>query len=55
MTNVASVIPGVDADTRWREWQSRGAASDRQTAARMRKVTLLVVAGLIVWFVVQLA
>jgi hypothetical protein len=55
MTNLTSVIPDADAEIRWREWQSRGATSDRQTAARMRKVMLLVVAGLVVWFVAQLA
>jgi hypothetical protein len=48
-------IPNVDMDSRWRDWQARGAASDRRTAARMRKVMLLIIAVLIVWFVVQLA
>jgi hypothetical protein len=54
MTNPTAVITDVEADIRWRDWQARGAASDRRTAARMRKVMLLVVAALIVWFVVQL-
>ena len=54
MTIHTSVIPDVDADTRWRDWQARCAASDRRTAARMRKLMLLIVAALIVWFVVQL-
>jgi hypothetical protein len=49
MTTHTAVIPDVEADIRW-----RGAASDRRTAARMRKVMLLIVAALIVWFVVQL-
>jgi hypothetical protein len=53
MTNLTAVIPEVEADIRWRDWQARGAASDRRTAARMRAVMLLVVAALIVWFVVQ--
>ena len=55
MTNHTAVISQAEADIRWREWQTRGAASDRRTAARMRKVMLLIVAALIVWFVVQLA
>lgn len=54
MTNHTAVVPNLEADVRWRDWQARGAASDRRTAARMRKVMLLIVAALIVWFVVQL-
>ena len=54
MTNHTAVMPDVEADIRWRDWQARGAASDRRTAARMRKVMLLIVAALIVWFVAQL-
>lgn len=54
MTIQAAVIPEVDADSRWRDWQARGAASDRRTAARMRKVMLLIVTALIGWLVVQL-
>jgi hypothetical protein len=54
MTNHTAVIPDVEAEIRWRDWQARGAASDRRTTARMRKVMLLIVAALIVWFVVQL-
>ena len=54
MTTHTDVIPDVDADIRWRDWQARGAASDRRTAARMRTVMRLIFAALIVWFVVQL-
>jgi hypothetical protein len=54
MTIQTAVIPDVEADIRWRDWQARGAASDRRTAASMRKLMLLIVAALIVWFVVQL-
>ena len=54
MTNHTAVIPNVEADIRWRDWQARGAASDRRASARMRKLMLLIVAALIVWFVVQL-
>ena len=55
MTTQAATIPDTDADIRWREWQARGAASDRRTAARMRTVMFVMVAALIVWFVVQLS
>jgi hypothetical protein len=54
MTTHTAVIPDVEADIRWRDWQARGADSERRTAARMRKVMLLIVAALIVWVVVQL-
>ena len=49
-----AVISDPDADLRWREWQARGAASDRRSAANMRAVALLVAAALLGWFVVQL-
>ena len=54
MTTHTAVIPDVEANIRWREWQARGAAIDRRTAVRMRTVMLLIVAGLIVGLVVQL-
>lgn len=54
MTTPTALITDVEADIRWREWQARGAASDRRTAARMRTVMLLIVVALVVWFVVQL-
>ena len=54
MTIQTAVIPDVEADIRWRDWQARGAANDRRMAARMRKVMLLAVAALFAWFVVQL-
>jgi hypothetical protein len=54
MTIQTAVMPDVEADIRWRDWQARGAASDRRTAARMRKVMLLIVAALIAWFFIQL-
>jgi hypothetical protein len=54
MTNHSAVVIDVEADIRWRDWQARGAASDGRTAARMRKVMLLIVAASIVWFVVRL-
>ena len=54
MTIRTAVIPDVAADIRWRDWQARGTASDRRTAARMRVVMLLIIAALIAWFVIQL-
>jgi hypothetical protein len=54
MTIQTAVIPDVEADIRWRDWQARGASRDRRTAARMRIVMLLIVGALIAWFFVQL-
>jgi hypothetical protein len=54
MTNHTAVIPDAEAEVRWRDWQARGTESDRRTAARMRKLMLVIVATLIAWFVVQL-
>jgi hypothetical protein len=54
MTIQTAVISDVEADIRWSEWQARGAASDRRTAARIRTVMLLIGAVLIAWFFVQL-
>ena len=54
MTNYTAVIPDVEAETRWREWQARGAASDRRTAVRMRVLMLAIAAALVAWFVVEL-
>ena len=53
MTHTAAVTD-VEADIRWRDWQARGVASDRRTAARMLKLLLLIVAGFVAWFVVRL-
>ena len=55
MTNQTAVIPDAAAEIRWRDWQARGAAGDRRTATRMRKLMLLIVAALAMWFFVQLA
>ena len=54
-TAVVSTVEEIDAEVRWREWQARGASSDRRTAARMRKVVLAVVVAWIAWAVAQLA
>jgi hypothetical protein len=53
MSHVA-IVSDTDAAIRWRDWQARGAARDRRTATRMRRVMLLTIAALVVWFVVQL-
>jgi hypothetical protein len=55
MTNQTAVIPVVEPEIRWHDWQARGAAHDRRTATRMRTLLLLIVAALAVWFLVQLA
>jgi hypothetical protein len=55
MTIHTAVISDVEADSRWRDWQARGTVSDRRTTARMRKVMLVIIAALVVWFVGRLA
>ena len=55
MTTHVAIISDSEADIRWRDWQARGAASDRRSATRMRTLLLLIVASLAVWFLVQLA
>ena len=54
MTSHVATVSDTEAEIRWREWEARGAASDRRTAARMRRLMFLIVAALIVWSVVQL-
>ena len=55
MTSHIAIISDPEAEIRWRDWQARGAASDRRTATRMRRSMLLIVTALAVWFFVQLA
>ena len=55
MTNQTAVIPVVDADSRWRNWQARGVANDRRMTSRMQGVLLLIVAAGVVWLLVQFA
>lgn len=54
MTNQIAVLSDVDTDVRWREWQAKGAASDRRTAARMRLLMFFIIAALAVWSYIQL-
>lgn len=54
MMNHTAVVPDAAAEIRWRDWQARGAVSDRQTATRMRNLMLLVLAALVVAFFIQL-
>ena len=53
MTDQA-VVTDVEAETRWRDWQARGAASDRRTATRMRFLLMVIGVLLAVWAFVQL-
>jgi hypothetical protein len=54
MTTLVATVPDSEADIRWRNWLLRGAESDRRTAARMRKLMLVIGIALAVWFSVQL-
>jgi hypothetical protein len=55
MTGQAAIVAVTEADIRWRNWQARGAEGDRRTAKRMRRLMLVLVGGLLMWFVIQLA
>ncbi len=56
MMGQAVIVADTEAaDIRWRNWQARGAEGDRRTAKRMRRLMLVAVVGLLMWFVVQLA
>ena len=55
MTNQIAIVPDAEAELRWRTWQARAAEGDRRTAKRMRRLMLLIAAGLVGWFVVRLA
>jgi hypothetical protein len=54
MTIHTAVVTDVEAETRWRDWQARGAANDRRWAARMRMLLLVIGVLLAVWAFVQL-
>jgi hypothetical protein len=55
VTTQTSAVHDADADRQWREWQARGAESDRKTAVRMRTLMLIIAAALAAWFAVQFA
>jgi hypothetical protein len=50
----AAVVIDAAAEARWREWQARGAAADKRTAAGMRTLVLVLAAALAVAFVREL-
>ena len=54
MTSLVPTVPDSDADLRWRDWQARGAESDRRTATRMRRLMIVIATALAIWFSVQL-
>jgi hypothetical protein len=55
MTDQTAEFPDLQAEIQWRAWQARGAETDRRTATRMHRLTLVVVTAFAVWFFVQLA
>ena len=54
MTSSVATVLDADGELRWREWQARGAKSDRRTARRMWTVMLLIAAVLVIWLTVLL-
>lgn len=55
MTSHVTTISESERDIRWREWQARGAASDRRTARTIRGLTIAVFVALAGWLLVLLA
>jgi hypothetical protein len=61
MTTEVATIPDVaigadqDTETRWRNWQARGAKADRRTAKHTRIVMAIVAAGVLGWLATQVA
>ena len=54
MKDQAAVVTDLEAETPWRDWQARGAASDRRTATRMRILLMVICVLLAAWAFVQL-
>lgn len=54
MTSHVTAISDSEHDIRWREWQARGAASDRRTARRMRGLMIAVFVALAAWLLLLL-
>jgi hypothetical protein len=54
MPNPVATLPDPDAAVRWRNWQARGAETDRRMARRMRRVMFVVATAWAIWFSVQL-
>jgi hypothetical protein len=50
MTDQVGVVSDLEGDMRWREWQARGALTDRRMGIRMRAVMLILLAALVLWF-----
>jgi hypothetical protein len=44
----------TDFQTRWRNWQAKGVDDDRKRTTIMRSISVVVVAGLLVWLSVLL-
>ena len=54
MTTPVAIVRDAEAELRWRKWQARGVEADRRTEKRMRQLMLLIAAGLLAWFAVEL-
>ena len=54
MTDLAATVADAEAQLRWRNWQARGAEGDRRTAKKRRGLMMVIAAGFLVLFAVQL-
>ena len=55
MSDNIIVMPAAKTDNRWRDWQERGAASDRRSHATMRTLAVLMATVIVIWLFVQIA
>ncbi len=53
-TETVALVPEIDAETRWRNWQARGAKADRRSARRTRVFMVVVAMGVLTWLATQL-
>lgn len=55
MTTEVGIVPNVDANDRWRNWQARNAKADRRSAKNTRVFMVIVAVSVLAWLAVQLA
>ncbi len=54
MTDHVVAVRDFGAETRWRNWYSRGAKLDRRTGVRMGTLAVLIAISLLTWLVAGL-
>ena len=54
MSDQVGTAADPEAELRWRNWQARGAESDRRTSKRMGTLLIVIAAAIVVWFLVHI-